>query len=464
MIRSVDEVDPITGTLRVKLKLCLPAIGSKLYVCSFSKAARGIEWERECGTQVNGEIVAEYEETRDIPDSRTGAWGTVRKVRWTISIEKEMNKSLEEIATTEKAELEPVRYFLYTILQKISSGLIDCLMFEKLKCGDKDITAHLFSGVPRMSVLMAECVEKLMAEKGLPDPYLITQLSARMYERRPIHGSILLLDEKDWLELKLAESKEQRHGILSLEEIKLEQRRLDIDNMRFLRKLTEMNSQEASLVLMQKNLLENEEWLVVGVIVNDYVKDKNFFWADFNGQLKWQVRRRQSAWFLYKDGYYRLQAEECMEEDYKEIIKSITGANMEKLREIIDLLKKETHGTSIVFLESKALRDEVKRFYKMNRCVKLSDEGVELQDYLKKMRGLTAIDGALLADFSGKCYAIGVILDGEIVIEGNVSRGARHNSVANYVQVAGKKYGKENVVGAVVSEDGGVKIKVCEKS
>ncbi len=49
-----------------------------------------------------------------------------------------------------------------------------------------------------------------------------------------------------------------------------------------------------------------------------------------------------------------------------------------------------------------------------------------------------------------------MILDGEIVIEGNVSRGARHNSVENYVQIAGKKYGKENVVGVVVSEDGGV--------
>ena len=48
------------------------------------------------------------------------------------------------------------------------------------------------------------------------------------------------------------------------------------------------------------------------------------------------------------------------------------------------------------------------------------------------------------------------------MIKGQVSRGARYNSVANYVQVVRKKYEKTQVMGVIVSEDGGVDVKMPE--
>lgn len=52
---------------------------------------------------------------------------------------------------------------------------------------------------------------------------------------------------------------------------------------------------------------------------------------------------------------------------------------------------------------------------------------------------LTSIDGAVLVDFDGNCYAIGFILDGDMAIKGNIGRGARYNSAVNYIERQKKK-------------------------
>ncbi len=38
------------------------------------------------------------------------------------------------------------------------------------------------------------------------------------------------------------------------------------------------------------------------------------------------------------------------------------------------------------------------------------------------MQGITAIDGAVFADLNGDCHAIGVIVDGQMVVEGDYGR------------------------------------------
>lgn len=62
---------------------------------------------------------------------------------------------------------------------------------------------------------------------------------------------------------------------------------------------------------------------------------------------------------------------------------------------------------------------------------------------------VTNIDGAVLIDPSGTCYAIGAILDGLATAKGDSSRGSRYNSALRYVESS-----RYPVLAIVVSEDG----------
>lgn len=65
------------------------------------------------------------------------------------------------------------------------------------------------------------------------------------------------------------------------------------------------------------------------------------------------------------------------------------------------------------------------------------------------LRLVTNIDGAVLIEPNGMCYAIGAILDGLATEKGDSSRGSRFNSALRYVNSS-----KYPVLAVVVSEDG----------
>ncbi|HEX8657998.1 MAG TPA: diadenylate cyclase [Hymenobacter sp.] len=65
------------------------------------------------------------------------------------------------------------------------------------------------------------------------------------------------------------------------------------------------------------------------------------------------------------------------------------------------------------------------------------------------LRLVTNIDGAVLIEPSGMCYAIGAILDGLATEKGDSSRGSRYNSALRYVNSS-----KYATLAIVVSEDG----------
>jgi hypothetical protein len=65
------------------------------------------------------------------------------------------------------------------------------------------------------------------------------------------------------------------------------------------------------------------------------------------------------------------------------------------------------------------------------------------------LRLVTNIDGAVLVDPQGTCFAIGAILDGLATEKGDSSRGSRYNSALRYVETA-----RYPTLAVVVSEDG----------
>jgi hypothetical protein len=67
-----------------------------------------------------------------------------------------------------------------------------------------------------------------------------------------------------------------------------------------------------------------------------------------------------------------------------------------------------------------------------------------------------SIDGATLVDYSGNCYAFGVILDGCFcngIVKGERGRGARYNSTQLYIKSITLKE-NTNILGVIKSEDG----------
>lgn len=198
---------------------------------------------------------------------------------------------------------------------------------------------------------------------------------------------------------------------------------------------------------------------MIGLVISKDIQDKDVFWVDFQETLTWSLRKNNKIWFIYKEGSYKQKVEEHLELDYQEKIRNSVSNNAEQIIDIIKLLQREKHSTSIVFIENETdLKIELEWFHKKNRCLKLAEFGEDLKTCLEKMKGITAIDGALLADYSGRCYAIGVIFDGDTIVEGMVSRGARFNSISNYVQVIMLRYKINGVMGLIVSEDESVDV------
>ena len=86
------------------------------------------------------------------------------------------------------------------------------------------------------------------------------------------------------------------------------------------------------------------------------------------------------------------------------------------------------HGTMLVVSEDAETEAD-----------RLKDQGTPVEPVLMTLdllHRVTGIDGSILLDPAGRCYAIGVILDGTATEECSPARGSRYNSALRYVGVA----------------------------
>ncbi len=107
-------------------------------------------------------------------------------------------------------------------------------------------------------------------------------------------------------------------------------------------------------------------------------------------------------------------------------------------------------------MDDALLEEEVKRLWEFKRAYRV--EEFFMIHSVEAVKGIAGIDGALIADFKGYCHAAGAILDGEMISAGRSDRGARYNSIANYVSWVLKKWEKEKgekyfCFAAIISED-----------
>ncbi len=173
------------------------------------------------------------------------------------------------------------------------------------------------------------------------------------------------------------------------------------------------------------------------------------FEVQFTGVHSWTLLQSGRTLMAVRDGEPRLPVKRY---DAKELTTrlgatlGVAEADCADICDVIDAALEQAHGTMVVV--SSAALAEASRLRSQSTPVtpfKMTQE---------TLRGVSAIDGAVLLSTDATCYAIGVILDGMANERGDPRRGARYNSAVRYVRTRGIP---PSVI-VCVSEDGMVNI------
>jgi len=109
----------------------------------------------------------------------------------------------------------------------------------------------------------------------------------------------------------------------------------------------------------------------------------------------------------------------------EQVLGPLPRAELQQLWSLIATAQHQLRGTNVLI--SKHAAREAERL--ASQCTRVSP--VQLTPAL--MGRLTSIDGTVIIDTRGVCYAIGAILDGEVSARGDRARGGRYNSALMYV-------------------------------
>lgn len=303
---------------------------------------------------------------------------------------------------------------------------------------------RLFGDMQKKWLLFGKFAEYYMLENQLPEPGILIQLSAARYEGSESEARIYFTKNAiDMIEKFSAEGKEDR--------VVKEQ------NLRMIRKLMEISKRNKVHLYAEKSTDPDGGKIVHTVtgLVRHREKQEEDIYVKFFGFMHWSLFINEREIFTYYHGEYQFNV---TEEKYAYLndINQLNGFDQKKremIEKLVEILRKQKHGTvAIVFAEGINAGEEADRLCKKKRGTRIgesicydAEKGCWDEEQILAVSG---IDGALFIDYHGKCLAIGLIVDGKAVETGNVGRGARYNSIVNYMKL------HPGCVGIVVSEDG----------
>lgn len=188
------------------------------------------------------------------------------------------------------------------------------------------------------------------------------------------------------------------------------------------------------------------------------------FQIEINGALNWSFRQFGKGEFRWLQGNPEVYEDHIMAASerlcrYFRLDERSSGIFKKAIRAFAE----QRHGTSAVFVDledenSSVMRDRLENLYQKRRALKV--EGLPL-GRTEEIIKLSRMDGAFVVDVGKReVIYLSVIVDGEAVVKGDNSRGARLNSLENFVKDVGmqsKNQDKELRAAALIfSEDGGV--------
>ena len=216
--------------------------------------------------------------------------------------------------------------------------------------------------------------------------------------------------------------------------------------------------------------------MCVGVIPENTANSLCPVVVELDGPMKWKFRYQGTVLFQrIHNGYQVDQSENQL--NLQRAIEETFGIDdyaCSPLKRTLDRIKSK-HGAAVIIADFEGNKSSntvsrIEQLFKHKKAMavdfnqevyqayhgcerKEPDEAVEL------ISSAAAIDGAVIVDLQGHIRYVAAILDGLSCTEGDLARGARFNSVKNFVTDLSKT---DRVMGIVLSEDGGADI-ICKK-
>lgn len=176
-------------------------------------------------------------------------------------------------------------------------------------------------------------------------------------------------------------------------------------------------------------------------------KNEDLFTIEIKGHHQWEVSHASQVLMRVQYGIPSVPSlpfdEKKLRVDLQRIFNKASAEECDNLVGLIRIAERESHGTMLVVTEDAQAE-----------AVRLSSQGTPIKPLklsVDTVRNLTPIDGAIIIDPAGVCYAIGTILDGKAAGNGSSGRGARFNSAIRYYEST-----TAPCMIVVVSSDGGV--------
>ena len=251
----------------------------------------------------------------------------------------------------------------------------------------------------------------------------MNRVATTRYERRVGIGSLLLVD---------ARSPHVERALRLRQPV-------PIDETSTVRRLLETSSRHGESLLTDGSVVYG-----LGRLRADYPKaSESVFQLLVVGDGVWELHHGGDPLATVQFGAPRLPDQQLRRERLDDIASRVFREwDSDALWALATAAADAEHGTMLVVSQGAAT--EAARLASQALTV----EPTRLDDSL--VRQVTGIDGAVLVDPSGRCHAIGVILDGTATSGGDRSRGARYNSAVKYLASTGDI---PSVI-MLVSEDG----------
>lgn len=316
------------------------------------------------------------------------------------------------------------------INQIFKNGYLQELIYFSMREGE--VNRRIGRSELNSSMIATGAARSYVKERNLISPDRLSQISAVTYETEECIGKIAFADSENRLVVSLKE----RGNIYT-------------HNLKLLRKYLEMTKGEEDLSLLVDTSPSHN---VLGL--GNPEEREEAYTIEVKGAFNWVVRKGGRDELEYKQGKYIIHSNYGTDAQITKTLDGIFDENVDvqNLVGIIQEVKNQERGAMLII--SRDARNEAKRLCDSKRGIAVEPFALRAVDRAGRnlIRSITTIDGAVVMDEKGICYAIGVILDGKInymsAKYSDTGRGARFNSAISYVFDS-----KYLTVAVIVSDD-----------